>query len=314
MRLPSLCRSLSFSIAKLGEEEPSYNHPAQRESIVGDERVELRLRDPDRVRVAHAGREAVLRARELRPRARIRVEIRRAPAPEHPAVQEIVGGISLAYGYDGALPTSRTWTVTGSGAGVGSVQWIYNNDFRIVSETVSGGAATSFGYDGDGVVNQAGGLTLSRHPQSGQYTGSSIGVVSDTVTPDAYGGVQDYNFRSILLDREFAGLIYRMAGGGYSYTPAAIGGSSTSNPMKTAKHLQPGDEVVGDYHTHACYHAPTDEQFSPRDLMTADALGSSSFGYREYTSFLATPHGRIGIYRGDQKPWYSPPSSGYGVP
>lgn len=84
--------------------------------------------------------------------------------------------------------------------------------------------------------------------------------------------------------------------------------------MKTAKHLQPGDEVVGDYHTHASYHAPTDEQFSPRDLMTADALSSSSFGYREYTSFFATPHGRIGIYRGDQKPYFSPPSSGYGVP
>ncbi|WP_437319781.1 DNRLRE domain-containing protein [Sorangium sp. So ce385] len=555
-------------------------------------------------------------------------------------LQHVIGpsGISLEVGYDGALPTSRTWTVTGSGAGVGSVQWIYNNDFRIVSETVNGGAATSFGYDVDGVVNQAGGLTLSRHPQSGQYAGSSIGVVSDTVTPDAYGGVQtyvaqasgstvyevsvtpdalgridqrtetilgethsydyeydlagrltdvvrdgalvahydydangnrlgrtssagteggtyddqdrlltygtktyatspagdrtsvtdtatgetttftydaygalrhvglpdatsidylvdgeghriwkqrngvkvqgflyrsalqpaaeldgagnvvarfvygrgqhvpdlmikggatyriltdhvgsprlvvnsatgavaqrmdfdefgrvlldtnpgftpfgfagglydpetklvrfgardydsevgrwlnkdpigfgggdtnlyayvggdpvnridpngmdpgdryespldaalhafeDYNFQSIAIDREFAGLIYRMAGGGYSYTPAAIGGSSTSNPTKTAKHLQPGDEVVGDYHTHACYHAPTDEQFSPRDLMTADALGSSSFGYRDYTSFLATPHGRIGIYRGDQKPWYSPPSSRYGVP
>ncbi|WP_437946697.1 DNRLRE domain-containing protein [Sorangium sp. So ce296] len=109
-------------------------------------------------------------------------------------LQSVTGpsGISLAVGYDGALPTSRTWTVTGSGAGVGSVQWTYNNDFRIVSETVSGGAATAFGYDADGVVNQAGGLTLSRHPQSGQYTGSSIGVVSDTVTPDAYGGVQTY--------------------------------------------------------------------------------------------------------------------------
>ncbi|WP_438035955.1 DNRLRE domain-containing protein [Sorangium sp. So ce204] len=109
-------------------------------------------------------------------------------------LQSVTGpsGISLAYGYDGALPTSRTWTVAGSGAGVGSVQWTYNNDFRIVSETVSGGAATAFGYDVDGVLNQAGGLTLSRHPQSGQYTGSSVGVVSDTVTPDAYGGTQTY--------------------------------------------------------------------------------------------------------------------------
>ncbi|WP_437528490.1 DNRLRE domain-containing protein [Sorangium sp. So ce726] len=101
-------------------------------------------------------------------------------------------GISLAYGYDGALLRSRTWTGTGFGGGSRTVQWIYNNDFRIQSETVNGGAALSFDYDDDGRLTQVGGLTLSNHPQSGLYTGSSIGVVSDTIAHDSYGSVQTY--------------------------------------------------------------------------------------------------------------------------
>ncbi|KYF54601.1 hypothetical protein BE04_15585 [Sorangium cellulosum] len=98
-------------------------------------------------------------------------------------------GISLAYGYDGALLTSRTWTGVGFGSGSRTVQWIFNNDFRVSSETVNGGAPVSFGYDADGVLNQAGGLTVHRHPLNGLYTGSTIGVVSETVTPDAYGAM-----------------------------------------------------------------------------------------------------------------------------
>ncbi|XYH97796.1 RHS repeat domain-containing protein [Sorangium sp. So ce1128] len=39
---------------------------------------------------------------------------------------------------------------------------------------------------------QASGLTLSWHPQNGQYTGSSIGVVSDAVGRDAYGEAGTY--------------------------------------------------------------------------------------------------------------------------
>ncbi|WP_437967423.1 DNRLRE domain-containing protein [Sorangium sp. So ce260] len=101
-------------------------------------------------------------------------------------------GVSLAYGYDGALLTSRTWTGDGFGTGSGTVQWMYNNDFRVVSETINGGAAVSFGYDDDGLLDQAGGLALFRDPQNGLYTGSSVGVVSDTVTPDAYGAVAAY--------------------------------------------------------------------------------------------------------------------------
>jgi RHS repeat-associated protein len=114
--------------------------------------------------------------------------------PTTGTIDSIAGpsGISVAYGHDGMLTTSRTWTGAGFGSGASTVSWAYDNDFRISSETVNGGATTSFGYDVDGFVNQAGGLTLAHHPQNGLYTGSSIGVVSDTVTPNADGGVQAY--------------------------------------------------------------------------------------------------------------------------
>ncbi|WP_437592179.1 RHS repeat-associated core domain-containing protein [Sorangium sp. So ce1000] len=121
-------------------------------------------------------------------------------------------GVSLAYGYDGALLTSRTWTGDGFGAGSGTVQWIYNNDFRVASESINGGAAVTFGYDNDGLLNQAGGLSLFRHPQNGLYTGSSIGIVSDTVTPDAYGAVATY------VAQVSGSTIYQV-----TYTPDALG-------------------------------------------------------------------------------------------
>ncbi|WP_437724312.1 DNRLRE domain-containing protein [Sorangium sp. So ce861] len=121
-------------------------------------------------------------------------------------------GISLGFGYDGILMTSRTWTGTGFGSGASTVAWAYDNDLRINSETVNGVAATSFGYDVDGFLNHAGGLTLHRHAQNGLYTGSSAGIVSDTVTPDADGGVQSY------VAQAAGTVLYQV-----NYTPDALG-------------------------------------------------------------------------------------------
>ncbi|AUX44919.1 uncharacterized protein SOCE26_063890 [Sorangium cellulosum] len=115
----------------------------------------------------------------------------------HPTTGNLVGvtgpsGISLSLAYDGSLLTDRTWTGAGFGGGSATVHWTYDNSLRINGEAINGGAALSFGYDDDGFLNQAGGLTLTWHPQNGRYTGSSIGVVSDTVGLDAYGDAGTY--------------------------------------------------------------------------------------------------------------------------
>ncbi|WP_234023199.1 DNRLRE domain-containing protein [Sorangium cellulosum] len=109
-------------------------------------------------------------------------------------VESITGpaGVSLAFVYDGLLLTRQTWTGTGFGSGFGRVQWTHDNDFRIDTETVTGGATINYDYDLDGYVSQVAGLTVSRHPANGLYTGSTVGIVSDTVTPDAYGAMATY--------------------------------------------------------------------------------------------------------------------------
>jgi hypothetical protein len=114
---------------------------------------------------------------------------------------------------------------------------------------------------------------------------------------------------------EFAGLLYRDDRTGfYYYTAAAIGTASTSNPYRTSKQCPSGVTIVGDYHTHAAFHKDTDEIFSPQDLALTQAYGSSSFGYRSYISYLATPHGRIGYYDGINDPAYTGSDPVIGVP
>ena len=66
-------------------------------------------------------------------------------------------GVDLAFVYDGHLLTETSW----SGALTGSVGWSYDSFFRLLSETVNGSSAITFGYDDDGLVTQAGDLSLS---------------------------------------------------------------------------------------------------------------------------------------------------------
>ena len=68
------------------------------------------------------------------------------------------GGLSLAYAYDGALLRSTTW----AGATAGNASLTYNNDLRMVSQSVNGANTIAFSYDFDGLLSQAGNLTLAR--------------------------------------------------------------------------------------------------------------------------------------------------------
>jgi RHS repeat-associated protein len=83
------------------------------------------------------------------------------------------GANTLAFTYDGSVPTSVTWggTVQGS-VGVG-----YNSDFRLSSMTVNGANSLTFGYDPDGLPTLAGALGIKRHSQHGLVERDSIGVV-----------------------------------------------------------------------------------------------------------------------------------------
>ena len=80
-------------------------------------------------------------------------------------------GGTISYAYDGSLPISTVWM----GGISGSVSRTFNNDFGITSQSVNGGNTVNFQYDADGLLTQAGALTLSRNPQNGLLTGTVLG-------------------------------------------------------------------------------------------------------------------------------------------
>ena len=60
--------------------------------------------------------------------------------------------------------------------------WNYDNNFRVTSRSINGANTINFGYDNDSLLTQAGALTLSRNPQNGLLTGTTLGNVTDSWT------------------------------------------------------------------------------------------------------------------------------------
>jgi RHS repeat-associated protein len=97
-------------------------------------------------------------------------------------------GQTITYGYDGRLLTSTTW----SGTVAGSVSRTYNNDFRVASESVNGANSVALGYDNDGLLASADGLTIVRDPTNSLITDTTLGQVTDHRTYDGFGMVATY--------------------------------------------------------------------------------------------------------------------------
>ena len=92
-------------------------------------------------------------------------------------------GGGLTFSYDGFLSTGTTW----DGTIKGKVDRVYDNDFRVVSQTVNGGPAVPFKYDGDGLLVQAGELAFQRDAKTGFLKGSKLGKVSTTQEYNPFG-------------------------------------------------------------------------------------------------------------------------------
>ena len=79
-------------------------------------------------------------------------------------------GRTLSYDYDGSLLTRETWAGTISG----NIQYTYDDNFRLISQSVNGDSSLTFQYDDDGLLTQVGALAFSRDSQNrvhyGQHT------------------------------------------------------------------------------------------------------------------------------------------------
>ena len=98
------------------------------------------------------------------------------------------GGVGLNYTYDGSLLLGTTW----SGPVAGSVTRTYDTDFRVATESVNGANPITFQYDPDSLLTTAGALSLTRHPQHGLLTGTTLGSVADSYTYSTFGELSTY--------------------------------------------------------------------------------------------------------------------------
>jgi RHS repeat-associated protein len=110
------------------------------------------------------------------------------PTPGTLAKISASDGVTLTYGYDGSLMTDVTW----SGPVSGTIHGGYDNNFRIASEMVNNEPAISFVYDNDGLLTQAGSLTLSRNAENGLVIVTTLGSLTDTFTYNQFAEVTDY--------------------------------------------------------------------------------------------------------------------------
>lgn len=97
-------------------------------------------------------------------------------------------GNSISYSYDGALLTQTTW----NGSVAGTLYYSYDKNFRVVSQWL-GNQGDYFVYDNDGLLTNAGALTLSRNAQNGLITATSLASVSDSYSHNTYGEISGYS-------------------------------------------------------------------------------------------------------------------------
>jgi RHS repeat-associated protein/uncharacterized repeat protein (TIGR01451 family) len=112
------------------------------------------------------------------------------------------GGGVLAYQHDGFLPTRQTWT----GAVAGNVAQTFDNNFRIVSQSVNNANTINFTYDNDDLLTGAGALTFTRNAQTGLISSTALSNVSDTRTYNGFAELTGYNAKfnaTTLYDLQF---------------------------------------------------------------------------------------------------------------
>jgi len=95
-------------------------------------------------------------------------------------------GQGLTWAYDGFLEKR----VTSSGTVQGTLERVFDADFRVSQLRLNGQALASFAYDPDGLLTQAGPLSITRHPQTGFWLGSTAGVVEEARSYSSFGELE----------------------------------------------------------------------------------------------------------------------------
>jgi hypothetical protein len=137
-----------------------------------------------------------------------------------------------------------------------------------------------------GQVQDAKNFLVEQKPQGGGKTPglaqTRAGQLFQTADEAAFAAIDEVARTSIANNWEYAGRIFQIPGGMYTFTKATtLELDADSNPGPQV----PGYTNVGTYHTHAGGFYATDEDFSPKDKLKA-TLGKE-------LSYIGTPRGRI---------------------
>ncbi len=112
------------------------------------------------------------------------------------------GGGTLAFQYDGFLPTRETST----GTVAGNVSQTFDDSFRVTSQSVNDASTVTFSYDNDNHLTAAGSLSLTRNAANGLLSGTALVNVTDTIIYNGFGETTNYNAKfnaATLYDASF---------------------------------------------------------------------------------------------------------------
>ena len=118
-----------------------------------------------------------------------------------PLLIAATSGPSLALAWDGGLLTN----MIAGGSVTGTVAFAYNDDLD-VSGIAFNGASVAYRYDGDGLLTNAGAMSLRRNAQNGFLTNATLGAVTDSRQFNGFGELQNYSAYS--NSTEILGLEY----------------------------------------------------------------------------------------------------------
>jgi RHS repeat-associated protein len=216
------------------------------------------------------------------------------------------GGVNLTYTYQASLPTGSTL----AGPVAGSTNQTYDNDYRRAATSVNGTQAAAYTYDADGLLTAAGAMSLTRHPQLGLISGTTLGSVTTTQTFNTFGEVLNRNtsfsgnpLLSLQYTRDGAGRITQRAetiqgvphSFGFSYDTAGRLSAVTQDGNPVASYTYDGN---GNRLTRVTPGGTTTGTYDNQDRLTQ--YGNTTFAYTANGELLSrTTSGQTTTYSYD---------------
>lgn len=102
------------------------------------------------------------------------------------------GAVTQQYTYDGPLVTGETV----SGSVPGSISWSCDNNLQVSSLDVNG-TAIAYEYDKDGLLTEAGALSVTHDSQNAAITGTALGPITTTQSYTGFGEIHNLSAKYI---------------------------------------------------------------------------------------------------------------------